>query len=108
MWYTTRYENTHFYSTTHPGRTAADPGRIALVGCLRVTPLPDSVGFCSQGTRSRHCTCAGLRRPNCAQRDPRLQCHRAGRLAGRIVAPASLTNGLTAEKAEQLKDLLHR
>src|SRR5947199_1494354 len=94
MWYTTRYENTDFYPTFDPGRTAPDPGGIACVRGLCVTPLPDPAGFCSWGTCPRYRSSAGLRRPERAQRDPRLQCGWTGRLAGRVLAPASLTNGL--------------
>src|SRR5260370_30050228 len=41
MWYTTRYENTHFYPIFDRGRTAPDPGRTAFVRCLCDAPLPD-------------------------------------------------------------------
>src|SRR5579885_248207 len=98
MWYTRRHENTHFYPSTQRGRTAADTGRIAFVRCFCLASVPDSVGFGTRGTRPRYRPCVGLRRPNRAQRAPRLQCTRPGRLAGSILAPASLTNGLHRRK----------
>src|SRR2546423_1647034 len=94
MWYTTKYETTYLYPTINRGRTAPDPGGIAFVRCLCLASLPDFDFIRSRATRPHYRWPAWLRRPDRAQRDPRLQCFWTGRLAARVVAPASLTNGL--------------
>src|SRR6266849_6127311 len=94
MWYTSRHETTHLYSTIHRRRTAAGPGRITFVRCLRVAPLPNLTGFCSWGTSTADRAPTGLRRPDRAQCDQGLQCGRAGRLAGGVFASPSAAHGL--------------
>src|SRR5438876_54699 len=99
MWYTRGYENTHLCSTIYQRRTAANPGGIAFVRCLRVASLPDPVGLCSWATSPRDSVPAGLRRPNCAQRDPWLQCGGACRPAPRFFAPPSAAHHLLGRRS---------
>src|SRR6266849_3644206 len=94
MWYNTKYENTHFYPTVDPRRTRPDSSRIAFVRCVCVASLPDITGLSPRRTNSCDRPSAWVRRPDGAQRDPRLQCRRPRRLAGRVVAPASLAHDL--------------
>ena len=94
MWYNTKYENTHFYPTVDRKRTTPDSSRIAFVRCVCVASLPDITGLSPRRTSSCDRPSAWVRRPDGAQRDPRLQCFWTGRLAARVVAPASLTNEL--------------
>src|SRR5260370_15733087 len=94
MWYTTRYETTYLYPTIHRGRTAPDPGGIAFVRCLCVASLPNLTGFGAERTRPRDRTPAWLRRPDRAQRDPRLQCGGACGLAPKFFSPPSARHAL--------------
>src|SRR5947209_6506526 len=94
MWYTRGHENTSLYPTTYPRRTAPDPGGIAFVRCLCVASLPDLTGLCPWGTSPDHSPPAWVRRPDPAQRDPRLQCLWAGCPAGRVVASLLAANDL--------------
>src|SRR6266571_2581891 len=108
MWYNTRYENTHFYPTFHPGRTAPNPSGTAFVRCLCDASLPDLESIGARGTSPGDCSAAGLRRPNRAQRDPRVQCHRPGGAARRVLAPHRLHTSFSEDGLVRLKDLLHR
>src|SRR5438876_4532961 len=99
MWYTTRHENTHFYPTLNRRRTAPDPGGIAFVRCLRDAPLPDLASIGARGTRPGHRSPARLRRPDRAQRDPRVQRLWPGRPARRVFAPPSIAHGLLGRRS---------
>src|SRR6266487_610925 len=92
MWYTTRHESTHFYSTIHPGRTTAGPGGITFVRCLCVAPLPDPARLCSWRTSPGDRPPTRLRRPDRAQRDPLVQRFWTGCPAGGVFAPPSTAN----------------
>ncbi|SRR6266536_918526 len=94
MWYTTRHENTHFYPTNHPGRTAADPGRTAFVRCLCDAPLPDLASIGAGGTSPGERLPVGLRRPDGTQCDPRVQRHGSDGAARRLLAPSSAPHQL--------------
>src|SRR6266702_3659761 len=94
MWYNTRYENTHFYPTFHPGRTAPNPSGTAFVRCLCDASLPDLESIGARGTSPGDCSAAGLRRPNRAQCDPRVQCHGTLGAARRVLAPPSTAHQL--------------
>src|SRR6266536_881641 len=94
MWYKRGHENPHFYPTIHPGRTAPDPGRIALVRCLHLAPLPDLAGFCPWGTRPKDCPPTRLRRPDRSQCDPWFQCWRSERAGRRLLTPPSTADHL--------------
>src|SRR6266516_377420 len=94
MWYKRGHENPHFSPTIHPGRTAPDPGRIALVRCLHLAPLPDLAGFCPWGTRPKDCPPTRLRRPDRSQCDPWFQCWRSERAGRRLLTPPSTANHL--------------
>src|ERR1700716_2071578 len=90
MWYNIRYENTHFYPTYHPGRTAPDPGGTAFVRCLCDAPLPDLESVGARGTSPGDCSPVGMRQPNVPQHNPRVQCHGSGRAPRRLlVAPSA-------------------
>jgi hypothetical protein len=92
MWYNRGHENSYLYSSVNRKRTAPDPGGITFIGSLSVAPLPDFDGFCSRGTSSHDRTPAGLRRPDRAQRHPRLQCRRSRCAARRLFASPSLAH----------------
>src|SRR5258708_21630838 len=90
MWYTTRHETTHFYSTMHRRRTTADSGGITLGRFLRVAPLPDPAGLCSWRTSPGDRAPTGLRRPDRAQCDQRVKRQRTGcRQRGLIASPSA-------------------
>src|SRR5258708_32684110 len=99
MWYTTRYETTYLYPTSHRRRTRPDPGGIAFVRCLRVAPLPNLTGVGAERTRPRDRTPAWLRRPDRAQRDTRLQCGGACGVARRVFASPSAAHGLHGRRS---------
>ena len=94
MWYNTRHENTHFCPTFNRGRTAPSPGRTAFVRCLCDAPLPDLESIGTRGTSPSDCAPTGLRRPNRAQCDPRVQRGGALGAARRILAPPSAAHQL--------------
>src|SRR5260370_25473453 len=89
MWYTRRYEKTHFYPTFDRGRTAPNPGGTAFIRCLCDAPLPDLESLGARGTGPGDCAPTGLRRPDRAQCDPRVQCDGADGAARRLLAPPS-------------------
>src|SRR6266568_6805478 len=99
MWYNTRHENTHFYPIVDQGRTAADPGGTAFVRCLCDAPLSDLASLGARGTSPGDCPPVGLRRPDRAQCDPRIQCHGALGAARRLLAPPSAAYQLLAGRA---------
>jgi hypothetical protein len=99
MWYTTRYENTHFYPTFQRRRTAPDPGGIAFVRCLCDAPLPDLASIGARGTTPGDRPPAGLRRPNRAQRDPRVQRLWTRCPTGRVFASPSTAHGLHGRRS---------
>src|SRR2546421_3658252 len=94
MWYNSRHENTHFYPTIHPGRTAPDPGGTAFVRCLCDASLPDFASIGAQATSPRDRPSTGMRRPDRAQRHPRVQRHGSDRAARRLLAPPSAPHQL--------------
>ncbi len=94
MCYNSNHENTHFYSTFDRGRTAPNPGGTAFVRCLCDAPLPDLESIGARGTSPGDCVPAGLRRPNRAQCDPRVQHDRALGAARRLLAPPSAAHQL--------------
>src|SRR6266704_4191336 len=89
MWYNSKHENTHFYPTFDRGRTAPNPDGTAFVRCLCDASLPDLASIGTRGTSPSDCASTGLRRPNRAQCDPRVQCGGADGAAGRLLAPPS-------------------
>ena len=99
MWYTSRYEKTHFYRTFDRGRTAPDPGRTAFVRCLCDASLPDLESIGTRGTSPSDCAPTGLRRPDRAKCDPRVQCDRADGAARRLLAPTSAAHQLLGGRA---------
>src|SRR5260370_38954613 len=99
MWYNSRDENTHFYPTVDRGRTAADPGGTAFIGCLCDAPLSDLASLGARGTSPGDCPPVGLRRPDRAQCDPRIQCHGSDGAARRLLAPPSAAYQLLAGRA---------
>src|SRR5579864_1480229 len=99
MWYTTRHENTHFYPTVDRERTAADPGGTAFVRRLCDAPLSDLARLGARGTSPGDCPPVGLRRPDRAQCDLRIQCHGALGAARRLLAPPSAPHQLLAGRA---------
>src|SRR5713101_1256594 len=89
MWYNTRYENTHLYPPFDPGRTAPNPGGTAFVRCLCDAPLPDFESIGARGTSPGNCEPSGLRRPDRAQCDPRVQRYGSDSAARRLLASPS-------------------
>src|SRR6266699_1654036 len=103
MWYTRRHESSHFYSTIDRGRTAADPGGITFVRCLYVTSLPDSAGLCAPRTGTSYRPPTGLRRPDRAQCDQRLQRHRPGSAPSGFLAPPSAPHHLQRRRVQAVE-----
>src|SRR5260370_10510684 len=99
MWYTPRYETTYLYPTSNRGRTAPDPGGITFIRCLRVAPLPNLTGFGAERTRPRDRAPIGLRRPDRAQRDPRLQCGGACGVAPKRFPSPTAAPGLSRNRS---------
>src|SRR6266566_2858734 len=99
MWYTSSHENTHFYPTCDRGRTAPNPGGTAFVRCLCDASLPDLESIGARGTSPSDCAPTGLRRPDGAQCDPRVQCDRANGAARRLLAPPSAAHQLLGGRA---------
>ncbi len=102
MWYNRRYENTHFYSTIHRGRTT--PSQVGLRSSDAFVLRRCQILLASaRGERLCDRPPTGLRRPDRAQRDPRLQCGGAGRPARRVFAPPSLAHGLLARRSRAVE-----
>src|SRR5579859_1058191 len=99
MWYTIWHENTHFYPLLERERTRADPSRTAFVGCLCPASLSNFARQRPRRAGHRYCDAPGLRRPDRAQRDPRLQCSRAGRAPRRLFPSPSPAHQLFAGRA---------
>src|SRR5438128_10682243 len=102
MWYTSRHENTHFYPTFDRGRTAADPGGTAFVRCLCDASLPDLASISTRGTSPGDRSPPGMRRPDGAQCDPRVQRHGSDRAARRLLAPPSAAHQLLGGRVAAL------
>ena len=108
MWYTTRYETTHLYSTIHPGRTTAGPDGIPFVRCLRVAPRPILLAS-ARGERAPLIA----RQLGCDDQTVRnvIKGFNANGLAvlkEGSSRPHRLRTTFTQEGAERLKELLHR
>src|SRR6266700_3735548 len=99
MWYTSRHENTHFYPTVDRGRAAPNPGGTAFVRCLCDASLPDLASLGARGTSPGDCAPVGLRRPDRAQCDPRVQYHGTLGAARRLLAPPSAPQQLLGGRA---------
>src|SRR6266566_5324295 len=99
MWYTRRHENTHFYPTVDRGRAAPNPGGTAFVRCLCDASLPDLASLGARGTSPGDCAPVGLRRPDRAQCDPRVQYHGTLGAARRLLAPPSAPQQLLGGRA---------
>jgi hypothetical protein len=99
MWYNIRHENTHFYPTFDRGRTAPGPGRTAFVRCLCDAPLPDLASIGARGTSPGDRSPAGMRRPDRAQCDPRVQRHGPDGAARRLLASPSAPHQLLGRGA---------
>ena len=94
MWYRGEHESTSVYPPARRRRAPPHPSGLALLRCLCLTPLPDSLGQCPRRTRTDHWPAAGLQRPDRAQRAQRVQCPGSGGPAGRVVAAPSATHRL--------------
>src|SRR5215470_13620770 len=73
MCYTQTHETTYFCPRPDERGTAVAQRRVAFLGCLRPSPVSDSVGFRSWGSGSPHCASAVLRRTNGSPCHPRVQ-----------------------------------
>ncbi len=92
MWYDRGHESSPLYPTVNRKRASLGPGRIALLRCLCVAPLPNFAGIRSRRTGPSHRQAAGVPQTDGAQCHPRLQCRRARRFRSRILASPSSTN----------------
>lgn len=68
-----RYESTHLHSSVNRRRTAAHPGGIALALSVCASALPDRASLRPRRACHSHSQDVGLRRPNGAQCDYRVQ-----------------------------------
>jgi transposase len=108
MWYPRGHENTYFYPTCNPRRTAPGPGGIAFVGCLRLATLPDFAGFCPwerAPTIARQLGCDDQTVRNVIKG---FNSSGLGVLKAGSSRPHRLRTTFSEEGAKQLKDLLHR
>jgi hypothetical protein len=102
------YESTHLYSTCNRRRANHHPEGIALITCVRFAPLPDPHGKRTPRTCLNYRPTTGLRRPDGAQCDHRLQHGRSRRAQEGFLSPHRLRTSIPDESLEPLRDLLHR
>src|SRR5918999_4056475 len=108
MYHSLHYEETYFRASLERRRAPVVGGRLALVPCLRPTPLPDPPGQRQRGTSPADCPLPGLRRPDRPQRHPCLQPARFRLLTKGSSRPHTIHAAFPGEQAEQLRGLLHQ
>src|SRR6266545_316854 len=88
MCYPPWHETADLCASPHGRRARGPGGGLALVRCLHPAPLPDPARQRPRRVGARHRSRPGLRRPDGAQRDPRLQYPGPRGVNARLLPPA--------------------